>query len=166
MNMCINDGVPRLMLLSTAAAPCCPAITCAPSAKPRRISPALVVESQVIRAPLLYERGTPRPLLYRLFGIMRFLPLLAQLGGRQVAPLPLDVFVRGVARLALQSALTKRVYYASDLRRLNSREERRGLVPLTLEPVETPTPLVPPEPVSTDQTPFGWTPPPSPPRRR
>jgi uncharacterized protein YbjT (DUF2867 family) len=165
VNMCINDGVDRLMLLSTAAAPWLNQDYVRSKREAESYVTRVGVESQIIRAPLLYERNAHRPLFYRLLWWLGVLPPLAQLGGQQVAPLPLDIFVRGVARLALKPPNEKRFYYASDLRRLNSREERRGLVPLTLNPIETPATQVTPSVVSPDQTPFGWSPPPAPPRR-
>jgi uncharacterized protein YbjT (DUF2867 family) len=163
VNMCINDGVSRLILMSTAAAPWLNQNYIRSKREAEAYVTRVGVDAQIIRSPLLYERGRPRPLFYRLLGVLGILPPLAQLGGQRLAPMPLDVFVRGIARLALQPIEMKRIYYATDLRRLNTREERRGLVPLRLEPVEVKSPAA--APVSTDPSPFGWSPPPTPPRR-
>jgi uncharacterized protein YbjT (DUF2867 family) len=166
MNMCINDGVSRLTLLSAAAAPWLSQEYVRSKREAEAYIARVGLETQIIRAPLLYERGAARSLFHRLLWWLGVVPPIAQLGGQRIAPMPIDVFVRGVARLALQPTQAKRIYFASDLRRLNTREERRGLVPLTVErPDNTAqTPTVTPDVV--EQTPFGWEPPPPPPRRR
>ncbi len=166
VNMCINDGVQRLMLLSTAAAPWLNRDYVRSKRDAEEYMARVGVEAQVIRAPLLYERGSDRPVFYRLLALLRVFPLIAQLGGQRIAPLPLDIFVRGVARLALQPPQMQRIFYAPHLRRLNSREERRGLIPLSLDSVEEKTASIIPIAPQSDQTPFGWSPPPAPPRRR
>lgn len=165
MNMCINDGVSRLMLFSSAAAPWLKQDYLRSKREAEAYITRVGLDSQIIRAPLLYERGAYRSLFHRLLWWLGVLPPLAQLGGRQIAPLPVDVFVRGVARLALQPVQAKRIYYASDLRRLNTRDERRGLVPLRLENTDAKTAAASAGAVSPEQTPFGWSPPPAPRRR-
>lgn len=166
VNMCINDGVPRLTLLSAAAAPWLNQEYVRSKREAEAYITRVGLEAQIIRAPLLYERGASRSMFYRLLWWLGVVPPLAQLGGRQVAPMPIDVFVRGVARLTLQASQMKRLYFASDLRRLNTREERRGLVPLTAEKPASTVQIPAVSPETTEQTPFGWAPPPSPPRRR
>jgi uncharacterized protein YbjT (DUF2867 family) len=135
--MCISDGAPHLVLISAAVAPWLPR----PYLRSKREAEAYLarvgLRGTVVRAPLLYTRGKPRPLVYRLVSLTA---LLTPFFWRN-APLPTDVFARGVARIASGGSDGRRIYYARDLRRLNSREERRGL-PLTL----TPPPVVIEEP--------------------
>lgn len=166
VNMCINDGVPRLTFLSAAAAPWLNQDYVRSKREAEAYIARVGLDSQIVRAPLLYERGMSRSIFHRMLWWLRVVPLIAQLGGQHVAPMPMDVFVRGVARLTLQPTQVKHIYFAPDLRRLNTREERRGLVPLTVErpDITAQTPAVTPEVV--EQSPFGWSPPPTPPRRR
>lgn len=166
VNMCISDGVPRITLLSVAAAPWLKQDYIRSKREAEAYITRVGLESQIIRAPLLYERGIPRAMFYRLLWWLGVLPPIAQLGGQRVVPMPMDVFVRGVARLTLQPSQLKRLYYAPDLRRLNTREERRGLVPLTVDKPESTEKIPTVTPDVVDQSPFGWSPPPSPPRRR
>jgi hypothetical protein len=49
--------------------------------------------------------------------------------------MPVDIFARGVARLAMDDDRDRVIYYARDLRRLNTREERRGTPFVAREPV-------------------------------
>ena len=148
VNMCINDGVPRLTLLSVAAAPWLNQDYVRSKREAEAYITRTGLEAQIIRAPLLYERGAVRAIFYR---------LLWWLG---------VVFVRGVARLTLQSAQVKRIYFATDLRHLNTREERRGFVPLTAEKPDMAISVTATPHDTTDQASFGWSPPPAPPRRR
>ena len=166
VNMCINDGVPRLTLLSVAAAPWLNQDYVRSKREAEAYITRTGLEAQIIRAPLLYERGAVRSIFYRLLWWLGVVPPIAQLGGQRIAPMPLDVFVRGVARLTLQSAQVKRIYFATDLRHLNTREERRGFVPLTAEKPDMAISVTATPHDTTDQASFGWSPPPAPPRRR
>jgi uncharacterized protein YbjT (DUF2867 family) len=158
--------VPRLTLLSAAAAPWLNQEYVRSKREAEAYVTRVGLEAQIIRAPLLYERGVSRSLFYRLLWWLGVVPPIAQLGGQRIAPMPVDVFVRGVARLTLQSAQMKRIYFASDLRRLNTREERRGFVPLTAQKPDIAAAVSAAPPDVPEQAPFGWSPPPSPPRRR
>ena len=136
-DMCISDGAPHLILISAALAPWLPR----PYLRSKREAESYLgrvgLRGTVIRAPLLYTRGKPRPLIYRL---VSFSSVVTPFFHRN-APLQTDVFARGVARVATGTGDGRRFYYARDLRRLNTPEERRG-VPLT----STPPPVIIEEP--------------------
>jgi hypothetical protein len=100
----------------------------------------------------------PRPFFYRLMSMLRFVPPLGLLGFSRISPMPIDVLARGVARLALNDNHTKRIYYAPDLRRLNTRQERRHGAPLTPTEVQVGRRVRPIDQVD-ENAPFGWTPP-------
>jgi len=124
--MCISDGVPHLVFLSAARA-----IWLSPSyiAAKREAEAYLMragLASSIIRAPLLYQRRTPRPLFYRLMSFIGRLPPLAWLGLAHSAPMPLDVLARAVAYVALQPAPKPvRTYYAPELRRIQRQLAQR-----------------------------------------
>jgi hypothetical protein len=61
-----------------------------------------------------------------LISALRFVPPLGLLGLHRIAPLPVDVLARAVARAALNPRAVKPMLYAPDLRRMNTREERLG----------------------------------------
>lgn len=159
-NMCVSDGVPQFILLSAVYAPW----TVRQYVRSKREAESYVVrvglETAIIRAPLTYLRGQPRSLCYRLMTLLGSVPPISWFGFRYIAPMPLDILARGVARIALQPEHTQRIYYAPDLRRLNKREERRGLLP-AMQPFDMISPERPAEPYEMldEDTPFGWTPP-------
>ncbi|MEO0561674.1 MAG: hypothetical protein AAF125_06155, partial [Chloroflexota bacterium] len=95
------------------------------------------LQHTIVRAPLIYARGQPRSFTYRIVNLVALLPLLFQ----RSAPMPSDVFARGVARVATAPG-ARRLFYARDLWRLNTRPERRGS-PLE-RPAESPTIEEPP----------------------
>jgi uncharacterized protein YbjT (DUF2867 family) len=134
VDMCISDGVQHLIFISAANAPWFPQ----PYIRSKREAEAYLkrvgLNSTVIRAPLLYQRGKPRHLAYRLVNLTAMITPFF----RRSAPLPIDIFARGVARVAISGGGTKPRYYASDLKRLNNREERRGQP--TISKVETTPP--------------------------
>lgn len=153
-NMCISDGVQRMVLMSSAQA----VWISRQYIKTKREAESYVrrigLPHTVIRAPLVYARGLPRPLFFRVMGGLLGMPPLAWLGGRRVAPLPIDVVARAVARIALAPEV-KPYYYAGELLRLNSREEQRG-VPVVGDTASEAEHL--PFELSEDELPFGWKP--------
>lgn len=121
-DMCVTDGAQQVMLVSTANALWFPR----PYVRTKREAESYIarvgLHGTVIRAPLVYQRGRPRPPLYQLVsGMARISPLF-----RRSAPMPVDLFARGIARVAAAPLPAKDIYYAQDLLRLNSRDERRG----------------------------------------
>ncbi|MCO6445933.1 MAG: hypothetical protein J5J04_17815, partial [Anaerolineae bacterium] len=68
-------------------------------------------------------------------------------------PMPVDVLARAVARAALNPRrVAKPILYAPDLRRMNTRDERRGRGP------EISVENVPPPFDALDDVPIGFTP--------
>lgn len=122
-NMCVTDGVQHILLVSAARAPWLPRQYIRAKRLAENYMARVGLRSTIVRAPVLYQRGKPRPFVYRLISLGA---ALTPFGGRS-APMPVDVFARGVARLAMASDHDRVIYYAGDLRRLNTREERRGL---------------------------------------
>jgi hypothetical protein len=85
---------------------------------------------------------------------------LSWIGLGQWAPLPLDVLARGVARLVLRGP-KRRINYARDLQRLNTRDELRGVAVVPPQVTQglqiTPESALPFDSID-DNVPFGWTP--------
>lgn len=159
-NICISDGVPHMILLSAANAPWINRRYVKAKREAEAYLRRVGLQSSIIRAPLSYVRGQPRPLFYRMMSALGAIPLINLLGLRQVAPMPLDILARGVARIALAPYSSHTTYSAVDLWRLNSREETRGELPVMRafdEAISTET-AIPYEQLDED-TPFGWMPP-------
>jgi uncharacterized protein YbjT (DUF2867 family) len=116
-NMCVSDGVERMVLLSTARMWWLPPKYIASKREAEAYAQRLGVPLTVIRSPLVYLRGEPRPLFYHLLSLLGALPLINLFGLRHIAPLPLDVLARGVAKVALMRHPKPRLY-APELRRL------------------------------------------------
>lgn len=158
-NMCISDGVPHMVLISAVAAPW----VNRQYVKAKREAEAYLrrvgIQSSVIRAPLTYVRGQPRPLFYQAMSLLGAVPIINLLGFRYVAPIPLDLAARGIARIALNPTLNRTLYTAVDLRRLNKREERQGTLPTmqAFDDAHTDTSASPYAYLDED-TPFGWMP--------
>lgn len=133
-NMCVSDGVSHFVMLSAAAAPWLKGHY----VKSKREAEAYVrkigLKTSIIRAPLIYERGKPRPLFFRIASFVGMIPPLNWLMPGKVAPLPVDVLARGIARIAMQPIQQTKIYHARDLRRLNNSEELRGAHVLLPEP--------------------------------
>ena len=122
-NMCVTAGVPRMVYISAARAPWLPRSYIRAKREAERYMARVGLRATVIRSPLLYRRGDPRPLSYRLMNLLATVTPFF----RRTAPLPVDVFARGIARLVAADERDRRsIYYAADLRRLNTPEERRG----------------------------------------
>lgn len=155
-NMCVSSGVGHLLLLSAARAPWVTSSYIAAKRDAEGYLERIGLAHTIIRAPLVFVRGRPRPLFYRWINLMRFMPPFAWLGLRRFAPMPVDVLARGTARLALDAHRTKGIYYAPDLRKRNTRAERRRGSAWLSAPADAPRL----RPIDRDDfnTPFGWSP--------
>lgn len=129
-NMCVQDGAQHLMFISAARGPWLPRSYTLAKREAESYIARVGLKASVVRAPLLFQRGKPRPASYQLVSVLSALTPF----GHRSAPLPVDVFARGVARLAMQPHSERSIFYARDLRRLNTREERRG-TPIAAGPV-------------------------------
>ncbi|MFN8529194.1 MAG: NAD(P)H-binding protein [Anaerolineae bacterium] len=161
-NMCVSSGVPHMMLISAARAPWVSTDYIRAKRDAELYMERVGLRSTVIRAPLVYRRGVRRPLFNRFISFMGGMPPLSWLGLNRVAPMPIDILARGVARIALdpRSTNSTAIYYAPDLRRRNSPQERRHGVNHASE-VENQmlsgTPMAAINLIP-DDAPFGWTP--------
>jgi uncharacterized protein YbjT (DUF2867 family) len=153
-NMCVSDGCSHLVLLSAARAPWVPG----PYLRAKREAEAYIervgLKATIIRAPITYVRGQPRHPFFWLMTLLGSVPPTSWLRFGRIAPLPLDILARGVARIALEPQPGKRIYYRRDLRRRVGRIER-------LYDVVGDNPHQPVSPLDLidDEAPFGWSPP-------
>ncbi len=156
-NMCVSDGVERMILISGASAPWISRAYIQAKRDAERYMQRLGLRATIVRAPLLYVSGRSRPLFYRAMSLFGVLPPLSWTFLNRIAPMPIDVLARGVAQLATGGDESRQVYYARDLRRLI----RRG-------PAQSDTAADQLLPGQTDSDgpydnldedlPFGWTP--------
>ena len=120
------------------------------------------VNGTIIRAPIAYVRGRRRPLFFELVSLLGGIPPLPWTPLKRIIPMPVDVLARGVARIALDENQKKRIFYARDLWRRNTKAERAGrVIGIRLPHSESGNPSEPPmHPVQLldEDTPFGWTP--------
>lgn len=159
-NMCVSDGVPHMVLISTARAPWLNRRYIQAKHEAEIYLQRVGLQATIIRAPLTYVRGAPRHPFYQLVSFLGHIPVLNWFGLRRVAPLPVDVLARGVARITLDSmaASRKRYYYAADLRRQNTRQELRHKAPAIVQTGTDVPADVHPFFFLGEETPFGWSP--------
>ena len=157
-NMCVSDGVERIIFLSSAGAPWMNRGYLRSKRDAERYLRRVGLKAAIVRAPLLYLRGQPRPLFYRAITLLGSVPPISWLPPGRCAPMPIDVLARGVARIALNPEYNRLFYYARDLRRLNTRDElrQRGeaigyFLPQRTQPTVRAA-------TAGDDLPFGWTP--------
>lgn len=165
-NMAISDGVQQLVLLSAVNAPW----MARPYLRAKREAEAYAqrvgLRTAVVRAPITYVRGRPRPTFYRLLTLLASTPPFSWTSLRRTAPMPADILARGVARIALGMEAYKPLYYAPDLRRFNSRPEISGQdqTMQVYNPQENRSHHA--IELLDEDTPFGWVPPDQDKRRR
>lgn len=161
--MCVSDGVPHMVLMSSAGAPWVNGSYIRAKRDAEVYLNRVGVKSTVIRAPLAYVRGEQRSMFYVMMTALGSVPPISWFGFGRIAPMPIDMMARGVARVALNPNRTRYIYYAPDLRRLNSREEAKGQVPIRVSTVDGDAigraSGVHPFDLLDDDTPFGWIPP-------
>jgi len=125
-NMVISDGVPQTIFISSARAPWISRQYISAKREAEHYLARVGVNTIVLRPPLTYARGRPRSFFFELMTLFGIVPPLAWTPISRLAPIPVDVLARAAARIALNPRPDKTLYYASDLRRLNTREELRG----------------------------------------
>jgi hypothetical protein len=104
-------------------------------------------------------RGQPRHPFYLLMTILGSTPIISWFGFGRIAPMPIDMMARGVARITLDKNRTKKIYYAPDLRRRNTAREARRAAPIMPLDNLPPQQQVHPFELLDEDTPFGWIPP-------
>jgi uncharacterized protein YbjT (DUF2867 family) len=127
-NMCVSDGVQHFVLMSAIRAPWVKGKYISAKREAEAYMRRLGLKTSVIRAPISYVRGTKRPFFFQMMTALGSIPPLSWTHIGRMAPMPMDILARGVARIALNPASQTKVYYAGHLRRLNKREEIRGKV--------------------------------------
>lgn len=157
-NMCVTDGVERLIFISSVGAPWMNRAYLRSKRDGEAYLRRVGLRAAIVRSPLLYIRGQPRPLFYRAMTLLGSIPPLSWLPPGKFAPMPIDVLARGVARIALSPEQKLGLYFSRDLRRLNTREELRNrgeslgyFLPQRTQPSLRAE-------IAGDDLPFGWTP--------
>lgn len=159
VTMCVSDGVPHMILLSSVYAPWVSRRYVRAKREAERYLARVGVNGTIIRAPITYQHGQSRPLFFEVMTALGSIPPLSWTRLGRIAPMPVDMLARGVARIALDTQRSKMIYYAPDLRQRNRRDD----LPYDM------TPSVPGEPQSEphhlhpfelldDESPFGWMP--------
>ena len=151
-NMCISDGVGRLIFISGSRAPWLNRGYIHSKRAAETYLRRSGLRTTIVRAPLLYARDQERALFFRLLTRLGGLPPLAWLGLGNAAPLAVELLARGVAQLALADDYDNAIVYARELRRL----ARRATAPAeeTLPGIEHRELVDVPD----EDLPFGWTP--------
>ena len=159
-NMCVSSGVPHMVLLSSVRAPWVTGGYIAAKREAEAYIPRVGLRSTVIRAPIAYLRGTRRRPFYWLMSLTGTIPPLSWLWFGRVAPMPVDVLARGVARLMLEPRQKDAVFYARDLRKRNTpRERRSGASEREAQIARAQSGGLPPLYPGDQDAPFGWLPP-------
>ena len=152
VNMCISDGVQRLFLISPVYAPWLSRSYLKSKRDAERYVLRAGLDASVIRAPLLYRRGEPRPIFFRGLSLLSQLPPIRWLPLGRVGAMPIDIFARGVARLALSDTPGKRLAHPRELRRLGSGQSETAVEWLSE------TQRITASGAGEDDLRFGWTP--------
>jgi nucleoside-diphosphate-sugar epimerase len=157
-NMCVGDGAPHMVLISSVYAPWVSRQYVRTKREAEQYVNRVGLKASIIRAPLVYIRGQSRPLFYQLMTLLGSVPPVSWLGFDRIAPMPVDVLARGVARIGLEPPKNAAIYYARDLRKRNTRREMRQPVMSIMPGYSTrssqPNPFV----YLDEDIPFGWTP--------
>lgn len=158
-NMCVSDGVPHMVLMSSVRAPWVNGNYLHAKREAEGYMERVGLQPTIIRAPVAYVRGTQRHPFYILMTILGSTPILSWFWFGRIAPMPADMLARGVARITLDKNRGKTIFYASDLRRRNTAREARHAAPLTPRESLPSQKQVHPFELLDEDTPFGWTPP-------
>lgn len=157
-NMCVGDGCSHLVLMSAARAPWTNGQYIHAKREAESYIQRIGLQPTIIRAPVAYVRGQPRHPFYWLMTFLGSVPPTMWFFFGRIAPLPIDILARGVARIALEPVPGKTIYYRRDLRRRNTHDEAHRLVSLTTldDPMSaSSTNLLD---LMDEDTPFGWWP--------
>src|SRR5690606_33579409 len=114
-NMCISDGAPHIVLMSSVRAPWINRRYITAKRDAEAYVERVGLKVSIIRAPILYVRGQPRSPFFQLMTLLGSLPPISWLGFNRFAPMPVDILARGVARITLDPQRRKTIYYAGDL---------------------------------------------------
>lgn len=157
-NMCVSDGIERMMLISAVFAPWIRRGYIQAKREAEDYMRRMGLRATIIRAPLLYVPGQSRPLFYRTMSLLGALPPLSWLYLGRIAPMPVDTLARGVARLAMDADDEREIYYARDLRRRVGRRLPRPASDTMENYIPAGTEAKSPYDALDEDLPFGWTP--------
>jgi uncharacterized protein YbjT (DUF2867 family) len=158
-NMCVSDGVNPIVLMSSVRAPWVSGNYIRAKREAEDYLGRVGLQATIIRAPLTYVRGQPRHPFYFLMTVLGSTPILSWFSFGRIAPMPVDMLARGVARITLDKNRSKSVYYAPDLRKRNTAREARNAAPILPGEYDLKPREVHPFELMDEDTPFGWTPP-------
>ena len=158
-NMCVGSGVSHMVLISAVRAPWVSGQYIHAKREAEGYISRVGLRATIIRAPLAYLRGHRRSPFYQLMTLLGSVPPFSWMVLGRIAPMPVDVLARGVARITLDDRPTKTIYYARDLRRRNTRKELRRPIPLSPDDTGAQRDQIDPFYLLDENTPFGWTPP-------
>ena len=158
-NMCVSDGCPHMVLMSTARAPWVNGQYLSAKHEAEAYLDRVGLKPTIIRAPVAYLRGQRRHPFFMLMTALASVPPTAWLLFGRIGPMPVDMIARGVARITLADKRAKTIYYARDLRRLNTAQEARRAAPIVVDEDRMREQQVHPFDLLDEDTPFGWTPP-------
>lgn len=158
-NMCVSDGCPHMVLMSSVRAPWVNRQYIRAKREAEVYMERVGLRSTIIRAPMAYMRGQRRSLFFILMTMLGSIPPTSWFVFGRIAPMPVDMLARGVARITLDNRPGKTLYYARDLRARNTAQEARRSAPnIASEEMLRHRPVKPFDLLGED-TPFGWTPP-------
>jgi len=157
-NMCVSDGVERMILLSGVSAPWISRAYIRSKREAEEYIIRMGLRAMIVRAPLLYTVGQDRPFFYRALSLLGALPPFSWLYPGRIAPMPVDTLARGVATLALSPHEDQLIYYARDLRK----RIRRGMTRPAAASMDTymvdSADFKSPYEALDEDLPFGWSP--------
>ena len=157
-NMCVSDGVARIVFISGVGAPWINPAYIRSKREAEDYISRMGLRATVVRAPLLYAPGRSRPLFYRALSLLGAVAPLSWTVLGRIAPMPVDTLARGVAKLATSPDEERRIYYARDLRkRIHRAEPSQTAAALESDPPLARDHASPYEALDED-LPFGWSP--------
>ncbi|MEM9951590.1 MAG: SDR family oxidoreductase [Chloroflexota bacterium] len=157
-SMCLSDGIQHFVLMSAVRAPWINGDYLRAKRDAEQQIQRVGLTTSIVRAPITYIRGSQRPLFYRMMTMIGRIPPLSWTHIGRMAPMPLDVMARGVARIVKNPPDDMKIYYANHLRRLNQRDELRGSTQALQTFPDLDDTSIPFDALDDNTTPFGWSP--------
>ena len=157
-NMCVSDGVERIILLSSVAAPWINRAYIRSKREAEEYIARVGLRATIVRAPLLYTPGQSRPLFYRCLSILGARPPLSWTILGRTAPMPIDTFARGLAKLATSAEDDRQIVHARDLRKRIRRNMPRPAADAMDSYLPAGTDDISPYEALDEDLPFGWSP--------
>jgi uncharacterized protein YbjT (DUF2867 family) len=158
-NMCVSDGCSHMVLLSSPRAPWVNRQYLRAKREAEGYIGRVGLHGTIIRAPIAYLRGQSRHPFFWFMTLLGSVPPISWTIFGRIAPIPVDILARGVARITLDKKQSKPIYYARDLRARNTAQEARRLSPRVADEEAIRQKPVKPFDLLDEDSPFGWTPP-------